>query len=130
MATVYGRALSPAQLKVMQGVWNEAMDDLADDTFMAACTRHVRQSPYFPCPADIRKEADACPPAQAALACEAPLTPEECQRSALFARMVHLSVHGGQARAKDFFAPGISEEERQAIAREVLNSLPDTGARQ
>ena len=44
---------SPAELEILTGVWCEVMQGVSDEDFCKACLEHVRESKFFPSPAEV-----------------------------------------------------------------------------
>jgi hypothetical protein len=112
--------MSHEELQAISMAWAELCDSLSDEQFIAACKTHLRESRFFPCPADILTAHENTPPQYPAIAIpEHTSSPEEQHRSAVTAAMVFASMRGKDARAKVFFNLG-TWEEKDAFARDVL----------
>lgn len=149
MSMLYRQQMSHEELQAIALAWAELCHDLTDDAFIAACKAHLRESKFFPCPADILKaHEDALPnyPGPTALP-EITNSPEEQHRSAINAAMCFMSLHNPEARqfftlpdwdAKDAFArrmlgarypePGKSSARRGPVA--LGNVIDGMGIRQ
>lgn len=119
--------MSHEELQAIALAWAELCHDLTDDAFIAACKAHLRESKFFPCPADILKAyEDALPlyPHMPALP-EHTSSPEEQHRSAINAAMCLLSLNNPEARK--FFSM-TDWEDKGALARRVLGAkYPEPG---
>lgn len=108
--------------------WAELCRDLTDEQFIEACKAHLRESRYFPCPADILKAHADMPPQRSEILAipEQTQSPEEYHRGAVSSAMI-LAVMQKHPQAKDFFAAeNWSDKER--IARGVLGArYPESG---
>ena len=127
MAMLYRQQMSQEELQAMTLAWTELCDYLSDDQFIAACKSHLRESKFFPCPADILKaHEDALPayPTMTALP-EATNSPEERHRSAVSAAMCFRGL--SDPRAREFFSLP-DWDAKDTFARSILGSkYPEPG---
>lgn len=102
--------------------WEELCDELSDEEFVVACKSHMRESRFFPCPADVIRahrleEARRRPVTAAPL--EPGPSPQERHRSAICAAVCALSLANPKAR-RFFTIPDWGE--RMRLARQLLGS--------
>lgn len=99
MAMLYRQPLDKAQeLPAMVLSWAELCRDLTNDEFIAAVKAHLRESKFFPCPADIVGQAER-------------IRTEEAR-----VRELHRSLPEADYSPEYF-------EHQQAKAREILDML-------
>ena len=121
MAVVYRQQVSQDELQVLAMAWIELCEKLTDEQFIAACKAHMRESRFFPCPADILTAHEEAPPPPLP-AFELPKhtsSPEERHRSNVTAAMVFAHVVHRNERVRGFFDLD-TWEKKDAFARDVL----------
>ena len=128
MAMLYRHPLdTEKELPQMVMAWSELCHDITDEQFIAACKAHLRESKFFPCPADILKAHEDFVPLYAPMTAlpEVTHSPEEQHRSAVNAAMCFMGLNNPEAR-KFFSMP--DWEAKDAFARQVLGEkYPEPG---
>lgn len=108
--------------------WAELCRDLNDNEFIAACKEWLRQSRFFPAPADILATHKKRPVDYSAPGPALPPgydKPLDRRRNAISAAMFRKSLAGNQ-EARRFFHLGSNWAQKEPLAHEVLgNQHPD-----
>ena len=120
MALVYRQPLSETELAALTNTWADLFDDVPDPELVDACKAHLRESSFFPCPADIFRALENLPHSRAeqpALFEAETDREEDRRRAAVSAAMCRLAMRDD--RAKEFFS--INDlDKKEALAREML----------
>jgi hypothetical protein len=129
MALLYRQQMSPEELRLLVESWEEICRDLPDGDFIDACKAHLRESKFFPCPADIvRAYEDSVSRYQPLEIPPITGSAEEEHRAEVCARMCVLGLDNPAIR-KFFKIAGWKD--RLVFARLILgDKYPEPGERE